>query len=112
MQRWEKVIVAVLAIYTAVWWYGVLGTRFGWFERHYARVEVGMPKEQVADILGNPTSRILKGPQSPNMEPHIWNKTREPLTDAAEVWKWQRFVQVIGVVFGDKDRVIYKWVDY
>ncbi|MGD8239758.1 MAG: hypothetical protein PVH68_14455 [Armatimonadota bacterium] len=86
--------------------------QWGLSEQDYAQVQPGMSGEHVGAILGEPTKRVAKDPDQPDMQLPILNRTREDLSAAAEVWRWERGLQTMGVVFDGGGRVIHKWVDY
>lgn len=96
----------------AALWHVDAGRQWGLSERDYAQVQRGMSAEHVSAILGEPGERIAKGPDEPDLQRHIFSKAREDLAAAAEVWRWRRGLQMIGVVFDGEGHVIHKWVDY
>ena len=109
-RKWLIVIVIVALL--AITWHWGSGKILGLTEWDYRRVNTEMSKEEVIKILGLPNSAIAKSPVDADMELYIYNKTGKPLTEATEVWRWKRFIQIIGVVYDHQGRVIYKWVDY
>jgi len=115
------VAVALFAAFAAAFWrYGpIFGDDFG-------KVEYGMSRDDVQRVLGKPDRVYV----ATAVDPAPWGSlgctpgrhyetaklrsypTPEIHANAAEVWRWSRFIdQRVGVVLDARGIVIFKWID-
>ena len=116
------------AVVFGVVWHLLLSKMLGFTERDFAQIEMGMSQEDVLRILGEPGSgRFTR--RAPGARASLrdwirpttnyvrrqgisWTEMEEIRAEAEEVWRWTRFIQIIGVVFDKDGRVVFKWTDY
>jgi len=119
--RWRLLVIlvaaSVVALYGLLWcWARPVERTLGISQHKYARLTVGTTDQEALKILGRPSEIARRSPSHPSLRmwiPFIQGGEEHPVAQQAEqVWRWQNGVQTVGVVFDDRGRAVYKWVDY